>query len=194
MATPAVSAHSHGVRMARNRPSRARRSGKSPKFVVHKHSAQRPCYDLLIEADGALRSWAVPGGLSADPRQKRLAMPAAQHPREYGGFEGVVDGGRRGADAMIVWDCGPYRNLSERGGKRVTIEDALGSGHALVWLEGEKLRGGYELTRLACGEGEHWIVVKHRDEEADSSCDPVRTQPESVLSGRTVEQVRGEAP
>ena len=166
--------------------------GNRRRFVIHKHSAQRLRYDLLIEADGVLRSWAVPGGLSVDPRQKRLAMPSEQRPREYGAFEGVVKG-NRGADALIVWDRGTYRNLSERAGKRITIEDALEGGNALVWLEGEKLRGGFELTRIASGEQERWIVVKHRDEEADAHRDPVRMQPESVLSGRTVEQVRGEA-
>jgi DNA ligase D-like protein (predicted 3'-phosphoesterase) len=117
-------------------------------------------------------------------------MPTEDHPLDYGGFEGVIPPGQYGAGPVIVWDTGPYRNLTEKDGEEVPVERALEDGHAVVWLEGRKLRGGYALTRIAKGEGERWLLVKRRDEEADARRNPVKTQRESVLSGRTVEEVR----
>ncbi len=94
------------------------------------------------------------------------------------------------AGAVIVWDTGPYRNLTERDGQEVPLEMALDQGHAVVGLNGKKLKGGYALTRIRSGSREQWLLVKQRDPAADARRDPVSTQPESVLSGRTVEQVR----
>ena len=160
------------------------------RFVIQKHAATSLHYDFRLEAAGTLRSWAVPKGPSTDPRDKRLAMPVEDHSLEYRDFEGLIPMGSYGAGAVIVWDTGDYRNLTERDGEEVPIEDALENGHAVVWLEGQKLRGGYSLNRIAKGEDERWLLVKRRDEEADARRNPVSTQPESVLSGRTIEDVR----
>jgi DNA ligase D-like protein (predicted 3'-phosphoesterase) len=172
--------------------ARRRRRSKKPRFVVQKHDARSLHYDFRLEAGGTLRSWAVPKGPSTDPREKRLAMPTEDHPLDYADFEGVIPEGHYGAGPVIVWDRGSYRNLTERDGEEVPIEDALDGGHAVVWLEGEKLRGGYALTRIGKGERERWLLVKRRDEEADARRNPVSTQTESVVSGRTIEEVREE--
>jgi DNA ligase D-like protein (predicted 3'-phosphoesterase) len=168
-----------------------RRRGE-PIFVVQKHAARSLHYDFRLEVGGVLKSWAVPKGPSTDPREKRLAMAVEDHPLEYAEFEGVIGDGEYGAGAVIVWDTGPYRNLTERDGAEVPLEQALAAGHAKVELRGQKLRGGYALTRTG-GEGrERWLLVKTRDAEADARRRPVSTEPESVVSGRTVEQVAGE--
>jgi len=157
-----------------------------PMFVIQKHAATTLHYDFRLEAGGVLKSWAVPKGPSTDPREKRLAVQVGDHPLEYGDFEGVIGRGY-GAGQVIVWDTGSYRNLTERDGDEVPIEDALGKGHAVIWLEGHKLRGGYVLQRTR---GKQWLLIKQRDEGADARRNPVNTQPESVLSGRRIEDLR----
>ncbi|MDQ6817939.1 MAG: DNA ligase [Actinomycetota bacterium] len=170
-----------GVRAA----SPTRRRGRAPRFVIQKHAASRLHYDFRLEVDGTLRSWAVPKGLSTDPRVKRLAVEVEDHPLEYADFEGVIGEGSYGAGAVIVWDAGPYRNLDEER----SMAEALAAGHVKVWLEGQKLRGGWTLQRTRGGEKPQWLVIKRRDEEADARRRPESTQPVSIKSGRTVEQV-----
>jgi DNA ligase D-like protein (predicted 3'-phosphoesterase) len=157
-------------------------------FVIQKHAATTLHYDFRLEVDGVLKSWAVPKGPSTDPRDKRLAMAVEDHSLDYADFEGLIEGDY-GAGAVIVWDTGPYRNRTERDGREVPIGRALAGGHAVVELQGRKLRGRYALTRTDTEPRERWLLVKVRDEEADARRDPVSTQPESVLSGRTIEQV-----
>ena len=161
-----------------------------PRFVIHKHAARSLHYDFRLEVDGVLKSWAVPRGPSLDPREKRLAVEVEDHSLEYGDFEGVIGEGQYGAGAVIVWDVGEYRSLDEDR----SLAEALRSGHARFWLEGRKLRGGWSLQRMrGRGEKAQWLLIKRRDEGADARRRPTSTQPESVLSGRTIEQVRAEA-
>jgi DNA ligase D-like protein (predicted 3'-phosphoesterase) len=164
--------------------------------VIQEHDASSLHYDFRVEAEGVLKSWAVPKGPSTDPREKRLAVPTEDHPLEYADFEGVIPEGEYGAGAVIVWDAGTYRILSgegdEESGKK-SVAELLDGGHLAIWLNGEKIRGGYALTRIATGENERWLLVKMDDGEADARRRPVKTQPESVLSGRTVEDVAREA-
>ena len=160
-----------------------------PKFVVQKHAAHTLHYDFRLEVGGVLRSWAVPKGPSTDPREKRLAVAVEDHALDHGDFEGRIEGGEYGAGAVIVWDRGTYRNLTQDKGQEVPIEEALEDGHAVVELHGKKLRGGYALTRTGRdGARARWLLVKTRDEHADARRNPVSTEPESVLSGRTIEQ------
>jgi DNA ligase D-like protein (predicted 3'-phosphoesterase) len=161
---------------------------RDPMFVVQKHAASTTHYDLRLEVDGVLASWAVPKGPSTDPREKRLAVEVEDHSLSYGRFEGMIGEGSYGAGPVIVWDTGTYRNL----GEDESIADAIERGHAAFWLEGRKLRGGYTLHRTAGGAKPRWLLIKRRDEEADARRNPVSTQPESVLSGRTVEEVAAE--
>jgi DNA ligase D-like protein (predicted 3'-phosphoesterase) len=166
-----------------------------PIFVVQKHHARNEHYDFRLEVGGVLKSWAVPKGPSTDPSEKRLAIRVEDHPLEYATFEGVIPGGEYGAGAVIVWDTGTYRNATRRDGQDVPLEQALADGHVVVELCGHKLRGGYALTRTDVDERgrERWLLVKMRDAKADAGRDPLASEPESVLSGRTVEQVAGEA-
>jgi DNA ligase D-like protein (predicted 3'-phosphoesterase) len=160
------------------------RRRRTPVFVIQQHAASSMHFDFRIEAGGALASWAVPKGPSTDPRDKRLAMRVEDHPVSYGDFEGTIPAGNYGAGAVIVWDAGPYRNLAD-----VPVEQGIEDGRLKIWLEGQKLRGGYALTRTGGGRRERWLLVKMRDEMADARRNPVSTEPRSVLSGRTVAQV-----
>jgi DNA ligase D-like protein (predicted 3'-phosphoesterase) len=165
---------------------RRRRRRRRPIFVVQKHAARSLHYDFRLEVDGVLKSWAVPKGPSTDPREKRLAVEVEDHPLDYGDFEGLIGDGNYGAGSVIVWDTGPYRAEGD-------IHAMLADGHVRVWLKGEKLRGGYLLQRTRrAGRQQQWLLIKRRDEGADARRNPVSTQPASVLSGRTVEEVASE--
>ena len=167
----------------------ARTSGDRPIFVIQKHDATTLHYDFRLEADGVLKSWAIPKGPSTDPKEKRLAVPTEDHLLDYADFEGVIPEGRYGAGTVMVWDRGTYRNLTRKGGEEVSVTEALGRGHVSVWLEGEKVRGGYALTRFRTGKGEAWLLVKMDDVEAAPGRDLVATEPRSVVSGRTIEEI-----
>jgi hypothetical protein len=91
-----------------------------------------------------------------------------------------------------VWDTGPFRNLTEKKGAAVPLGEAVAHGHLKVWLEGKKLQGGYALTRFKTGKDEAWLLVKTDDEKADARRDPVATEPDSVLSGRSLEEIAAE--
>jgi DNA ligase D-like protein (predicted 3'-phosphoesterase) len=161
--------------------------------VVQQHDATSMHWDFRLEASGVLKSWAVPRGPSTDPREKRLAMPTEDHPLEYAGFEGVIPEGQYGAGPVIVWDAGTYRNLTVEGGRELPVEEAVKGGHVKVFLEGRKLRGGYAITRIGGGKKPRWIMVKLKDEHADARRNPVSTEPRSVASGRTIEEMASQS-
>jgi DNA ligase D-like protein (predicted 3'-phosphoesterase) len=167
------------------------KTSPGPIFVIQKHAASHLHYDFRLEVDGVLKSWAVPKGPSTDPKDKRLAVPTEDHPLEYADFEGVIPAGEYGGGAVLVWDTGPYRNLTEKKGAAIPMGQAVAHGHVKVWLEGKKLTGGYALTRFRTGKDESWLLVKADDEAADPSRNPVATEPRSVLSGRTLEEIAG---
>jgi DNA ligase D-like protein (predicted 3'-phosphoesterase) len=168
---------------------RRKRASRKPRFVVQEHHARALHWDFRLEVGGVLASWAVPKGPSLNPTDKRMAMRTEDHPLEYVDFEGVIPEGEYGAGEMIVWDRGPYRNMTERHGKEVPIEDALARGHMTVWLEGDKLSGAFALTRIATGKHERWLFVKKADEKADRRRNVVKSAPRSVISGRTAAQL-----
>jgi DNA ligase D-like protein (predicted 3'-phosphoesterase) len=150
-------------------------------FVVQEHQATAHHYDLRLEVDGVMRSWAVPKGPSLDPSAKRLAVQVEDHGLGHNDFEGTLgDGG------VIVWDRGSY----EQGG-RVAWPEALERGHAVFVLHGEKLRGGFALQRTRAGAKPQWLLIKRRDDEARPGSDIVAERPESVVSGRTLEDLIG---
>jgi DNA ligase D-like protein (predicted 3'-phosphoesterase) len=152
-----------------------------PRFVIQQHDARSMHWDFRLEAGGVFKSWAVPRGPSLDPRDKRLAMEVDDHRISWGDFEGVIPEGEYGAGPVIVWDRGNYRSLGDE-----PIEQALAGGHLSFWLEGEKLRGGWTVRQI---EGRRWLLVKRRDDEADARRNPVSTQPESVVSGKRIDEV-----
>jgi DNA ligase D-like protein (predicted 3'-phosphoesterase) len=148
-------------------------------FVVQEHAATARHFDLRLEVDGVMRSWAVPKGPSMDPAVKRLAVEVGDHALSHNDFEGPTDGG-----GVIVWDRGSY----EQGG-RVPWPEALERGHAVFVLHGEKLRGGFALQRTRSGEKPQWLLIKRRDEQAREGSDVVAEQPRSVLSGRDLDEL-----
>jgi DNA ligase D-like protein (predicted 3'-phosphoesterase) len=125
-------------------------------FVVQEHAATAHHFDLRLEVDGAMRSWAVPKGPSMDPAVKRLAVQVEDHSISHNSFEGPTEGG-----AVIVWDRGNY----EQGG-RVAWPEAIERGHAVFVLHGEKLNGGFALQRTRPGEKPQWLLIKRRDDHA----------------------------
>jgi DNA ligase D-like protein (predicted 3'-phosphoesterase) len=185
-----------GEPRGRKRPPQSRH----PRFVIQKHAASSLHYDLRLEIGGALESWAVPKGPSLDPSVKRLAMRTEPHPLEYLEWEGVIPKGSYGAGEMIVWDRGVYENVSgtplggSKPGKKMTMEEMLEKGDLKFFLLGDKVKGAFGLFRTSDpGDREQWLLVKKKGEGADARRNPASTQPESVLSGKTIEDLRREA-
>jgi DNA ligase D-like protein (predicted 3'-phosphoesterase) len=150
-------------------------------FVVQEHAATAHHFDLRLEVDGVMRSWAVPKGPSMDPAVKRLAVEVGDHSISHNDFEGTTDGG-----GVIVWDRGRY----EQGG-RVAWPEALDRGHAVFVLHGEKLAGGFALQRTRPGEKAQWLLIKRRDDEARPDSEVVAERPQSIISGSTLEELLG---
>ncbi len=148
-------------------------------FVVQEHQATAHHYDVRLEVEGVMRSWAVPKGPSLDPATKRLAVEVDDHGMDHNDFEGALGGG-----GVIVWDRGTY----EQGG-RVAWPEALERGHAVFVLHGEKLRGGFALQRTGGGAKPQWLLIKRRDDEARPGSDIAAERPESVVSGRTLAEL-----
>jgi DNA ligase D-like protein (predicted 3'-phosphoesterase) len=142
-------------------------------FVVQEHQATAHHYDVRLEVDGVMKSWAVPKGPSLDPATKRLAVQVDDHGMGHNDYEG---------DTVIIWDRGTY----EQGG-RVAWPEALARGHAVFVLHGEKLRGGFALQRTG---GAQWLLIKRKDDEARPGSDITAERPESVVTGRAL----GEGP
>jgi DNA ligase D-like protein (predicted 3'-phosphoesterase) len=169
----------------RVRQSRRRKRKKSgPRFVIQHHVARSDHYELRLEIDGVLVSWALPSGPSVNPKDRRMARRTEDHPLEYATFEGRIPEGEYGSDTVIVWDHGTYANSTEH-----EMTRCLGRGHLSFRLNGEKLHGGYALTRIREGKDETWLLIKRHDDDADTKRNPLRSQPESVLSGRTLDDV-----
>jgi DNA ligase D-like protein (predicted 3'-phosphoesterase) len=166
-----------------------RQSGKNPVFVIQKHDASTLHYDVRLEVDGVLKSWAVPKGPSTDPREKRLAIPTEDHPLDYADFEGVIPEDEYGGGTVSIWDRGTYRNITEKDDGLRPAGTALEQGHLLVWLDGQKLKGGYAFQRTDKGKNEKWLLIKMDDDEADARRNPVSTEPKSVVSDRTIKQI-----
>ena len=151
-------------------------------FVVQEHQATAHHFDVRLEVDGVMRSWAVPKGPSLDPTVKRFAVQVEDHGLAHNDFEG-----RTGRGGVIIWDRGPY----EQGG-RVAWPEALERGHAVFVLHGEKLHGGFALQRTRGGDKPQWLLIKRRDEHAAPGSDIAAERPESVQSGLTLAQLLDE--
>lgn len=150
------------------------------RFVVQQHAARRTHYDFRLEFDGVLKSWAVPKGPSPNPADKRLAVQTEDHPVDYVNFEGLIPPDNYGAGAVIVWDRGQWLALND-------IAAGFGKGKLLFELRGHKLRGKWTLVKTKRAKSE-WLLIKERDayvSEQGTEGYPA----DSVLSGRTVEQV-----
>ena len=158
--------------------------GSGDLYVVQKHEASSMHYDLRLECDGVLLSWAVPKGPSLNPAHKRLAVRTEDHPIEYADFEGVIPQGEYGGGTVIVWDRGTFQCA-----KDVPLSAMLEKGRIEVCIRGEKLKGLWALVQLR-GRGEkNWLLIKMKDDYADRSASIVDDRPESALTGRSLQDV-----
>lgn len=166
--------------------------GAVPIFVVQLHLATARHYDLRLEMGGVLKSWAVPKGPSYSPKDKRLAMMTEDHPLAYATFEGVIPEGHYGAGPMLVWDTGTVAYVpDDKTGEPDPLVN-LERGKLIFRLTGTKLNGEWTLvkTRGFGGRENSWLLIKHRDATAREDYDVVASEPTSVQSGRTIEEVR----
>ena len=173
-------------------PSR-KKSARALRFVVQKHAASRLHFDFRLELDGVMKSWAVPKGPSYDPAVRRLAMEVEDHPIEYNTFEGTIPKGQYGGGTVMVWDRGTYE--AEDGGGASSLRDGYERGDLKIVLHGKRLIGGWVLVRMRRDDSDRaqWLLIKHRDETADSSYDVVAEENTSAASGRTMEEIGARA-
>lgn len=166
------------------------KAGKQLHFVVQKHDATQLHYDFRLEADGVLKSWAVPKGPSMNTADKRLAMAVEDHPFDYRTFEGIIPEGNYGAGTVMVWDEGNYLAL---GAKTAAESDKLiragiHKGELKFVLNGKKLKGGFAMVKTNFGgKGNSWLLFKERDQFAKKI--DITKQDKSAVSGRTMNQI-----
>ena len=163
-------------------------AGEQLVFVIHKHAARRLHYDIRLELEGVLKSWACPKGPSLDPAVKRLAVMVEDHPLAYGDFEGIIPEGNYGAGGVIIWDRGVYRHPAARDRREseLLLLEGLRKGDLKFILEGEKLRGEFALVKTGRDE-KSWLLIKKRDHSADAG--QILTENRSVVSGATLEEL-----
>jgi len=172
-----------------------KRTSKNPVFVIQKHDATNLHYDFRLEIDGTLKSWAVPKGPSTNPSDKRMAIPTEDHPLEYANFEGNIPEDQYGGGTVMIWDRGKFKNLKKNdAGERISLKESYDLGTIEVWLNGEKLKGGYALIQMKSGKMKgNWLLIKIDDSEADARRNPTNTQNKSVVSGRTMKEISTES-
>jgi bifunctional non-homologous end joining protein LigD len=156
-------------------------------YLIQKHDASRLHYDLRLELDGVLKSWAVPKGPSLNPREKRLAVEVEDHPVDYGSFEGVIPQGEYGGGAVMLWDRGEWKPEGD-------ANQGLRSGRLKFTLHGDRLRGGWMLVRLRGdqkrGAKPNWLLIKEQDDFAnEGSADVLEEYDVSVVSGRSMSEI-----
>ena len=162
------------------------------KFVIQKHDASHLHYDFRLQVDNVLVSWAVPKGLSTAANKKRLAIRTEDHPLDYAKFEGVIPEGEYGAGIVMVWDFGDYEPIADKKEDRKSMKEALKSGSLKFCLHGEKIIGGYAMARMNQDDDKQWVIFKLDDDKADARRNPVSTEPKSVLTDRTLEEIKKE--
>lgn len=176
---------------------RKRRSRKLV-FVIQKHAASQLHFDLRLEMEGVMRSWAVPKGPSLDPRVRRLAMEVEDHPMAYNDFEGTIPKGEYGGGTVMLWDRGTYEPDEVEKGEKAEAAVLRGyhAGKLAITFHGERLHGSFALVRTDAVQGgarSKWLMLKHKDEHADRVSDITEEVDTSVTTGRTLDQIaRGE--
>jgi len=165
-------------------------------FVIQKHAAGHLHFDLRLERDGVMKSWAVPKGLSLDPAIKRLAMQVEDHPIEYNTFEGTIPAGEYGGGTVMLWDQGTYHYDSDRPDDLESLRLGYAKGDLKLVFAGKRLQGSWALVRMRRCDPERpqWLLIKRRDEFADSQTDIVEKYQTSVTTGRTMEEIAADQP
>jgi bifunctional non-homologous end joining protein LigD len=170
------------------KPARRGRA-KGLLYVIQKHAASRLHYDFRLEWEGVLKSWAVPKGPSLNPSDKRLAVEVEDHPVEYGNFEGTIPAGEYGGGTVLLWDRGTWEPVGDP-------DEGLRRGRFSFVLHGEKLVGKWLMVRMRSRENggdKNWLLMKEKDPSSrpTRSRDVLEERPESVKSGRTIEEIGG---
>lgn len=181
--------------VARSGARSAKRRKSKLQFVIQKHAASHLHFDLRLELDGVMKSWAVPKGPSIDPSVKRLAMQVEDHPIEYNKFEGTIPRGEYGGGTVMIWDRGTYSadKADDFGGDdAAAVRAGLQKGDLKFAFHGKRLQGSFVLVRTRIERGKaQWLLIKHRDEFAKRNADIVADEMTSVATGRTMEQIEG---
>ena len=179
------------TRTAEPRGGRRKRAAKLA-YVIQKHAASHLHFDLRLELDGVMKSWAVPKGPSLDPAVKRLAMQVEDHPIEYNAFEGTIPKGEYGGGTVMIWDRGTY----EYGGDdelegEAGLREGYRRGDFKFVLHGKRLKGSWVLVRTRRGDPKRaqWLLIKHRDDFAEPGTEVVEEYQTSVATGCTVDAV-----
>lgn len=171
--------------------------GKSPvkrstlAFVIQKHAARALHFDLRLELDGVMKSWAVPKGPSLDPTVKRLAMQVEDHPVEYNTFEGTIPAGEYGGGTVMLWDRGTYSFWEDDPDPVERLREGYAKGDFKFELLGKRLQGTWVLVRIKRGSPDkpQWLLIKHRDEFAKPGSEIVEEEITSVATGRTMDEI-----
>lgn len=163
-----------------------RARGKTLHFVIQKHDASQLHYDLRLELDGVMKSWAVPKGPSLDPAVRRLAMEVEDHPISYNGFEGTIPAGEYGGGTVMLWDRGSYEAAD---GGVESLRQGYEQGDLKFILHGKRLRGSWVLVRMKRPGRPQWLLIKHRDAAADPSRDITAEKTTSVATRRSMKSI-----
>jgi bifunctional non-homologous end joining protein LigD len=175
----------------------AKTGRKKLEFVIQKHAASHLHFDLRLELDGVMKSWAVPKGPAPDPAIKRLAMQVEDHPMEYNSFEGAIPEGEYGGGTVMLWDRGWYE--PEKGGGEDGVREGYRKGDLKIVLHGKRMKGGWVLVRTRGWGGggssgkPSWLLIKHRDDHVEEGDALVERFTTSVVSKKTMEQIGGGA-
>ena len=169
-------------------------STKKLDFVIQKHAASHLHYDLRLELEGVMKSWAVPKGPSPDPSIKRLAMQVEDHPIEYNTFEGTIPQGEYGGGTVMLWDRGHYE--PEKGEGEDGVREGYKKGDLKIVFHGTRMKGSWVLVRTrgwggGSGSKPSWLLIKHRDEHAEKGDALVERHTTSVVTKRTMEEIGG---
>lgn len=175
------------------KPPSGKKDG-SLRFVIQKHDASRLHYDLRLEMNGVMRSWAVPKGPSLNPADRRLAMEVEDHPIEYNDFEGTIPAGEYGGGTVMLWDRGTYvpDEVEDGSDPEKAVLEAYRDGKLSVTFQGDRLHGSFALVRTQGtedGKGSKWLLIKHRDEHAAGNGSISDESDRSVASGRTMAEI-----
>jgi bifunctional non-homologous end joining protein LigD len=167
------------------------RPTKKLAFVIQKHAASHLHYDLRLELDGVMKSWAVPKGPSLDPSVKRLAMGVEDHPIEYNAFEGTIPKGEYGGGTVMLWDRGSYTYGGTDPDPIEGLRRGYQKGDFKFVLNGERLKGSWALVRMRRDQPgkAQWLLIKHRDEHAVPESDVTADYQTSVATGRTMDEI-----
>jgi len=169
-----------------------RRAGRKLAYVIQKHAASHLHYDLRLELDGVMKSWAVPKGPSLDPAVKRLAMQVEDHPIEYNRFEGTIPKGEYGGGTVMIWDHGTYTyGGSDDGDPVEALRRGYEKGDFKFVLHGDRLTGSWVLVRTRRGDARRpqWLLIKHRDDAAEPGSEVVEEYLSSAATGRTMDEI-----